>query len=232
VVLGSAGGPRQALDIIGADHFLIVNGDTLTDLDVGALGAAHETSRASVTLALTSNPDPSRYGGVLLEGDRVVGFVPPGQETRSYHFIGVQLAAAEVFRPLPPGRILSSIGGVYDDLIASRAGSVRGFVTSADFRDIGTIADYWTTSRALSTNDGSSALTAGRQTAIDPTSHVSDSILWDRVMIGARATVDQCIVTDGVDVPAGSVHRRMVLVQTASGLEATPFDVPPHPEER
>ena len=31
-VLGSAGGPRQALDILGAETFVIVNGDTLTDV--------------------------------------------------------------------------------------------------------------------------------------------------------------------------------------------------------
>src|SRR5262245_11230860 len=42
VVLGSAGGPRQALDIIGADTFLIVNGDTLTDVDLSALAQVHE----------------------------------------------------------------------------------------------------------------------------------------------------------------------------------------------
>ena len=40
-VLGSAGGPRQALRIIGADTFLIVNGDTLTDFDLAALADAH-----------------------------------------------------------------------------------------------------------------------------------------------------------------------------------------------
>ena len=37
-VLGSAGGPRRALDLIDRDRFLIVNGDTLTDLDLDALG--------------------------------------------------------------------------------------------------------------------------------------------------------------------------------------------------
>ena len=35
-VLGSAGGPRQALDIIGADSFFVINGDTLTDLDLAS----------------------------------------------------------------------------------------------------------------------------------------------------------------------------------------------------
>jgi len=39
-VLGSAGGPRQALDIVGVETFLIVNGDTLTDLPLAPLVAA------------------------------------------------------------------------------------------------------------------------------------------------------------------------------------------------
>src|SRR5262249_3908915 len=46
VVLGSGGGPRQALPIVGAGTFLIVNGDTLTDLDPGALVDAHTASGA------------------------------------------------------------------------------------------------------------------------------------------------------------------------------------------
>ena len=35
-ILGSAGGPRRALDLLDRDRFLIVNGDTLTDLDLHA----------------------------------------------------------------------------------------------------------------------------------------------------------------------------------------------------
>jgi NDP-sugar pyrophosphorylase family protein len=33
-VLGSAGGPKRAAPILGASRFLIVNGDTLTNLDL------------------------------------------------------------------------------------------------------------------------------------------------------------------------------------------------------
>ena len=33
-LLGSAGGPRQALDIVGADRFLVINGDTMTDASI------------------------------------------------------------------------------------------------------------------------------------------------------------------------------------------------------
>src|SRR5947208_11270909 len=43
-ILGSAGGPRLARPIVGAERFLIVNGDTLTDVDVARIADAHEAS--------------------------------------------------------------------------------------------------------------------------------------------------------------------------------------------
>src|SRR5437867_11662461 len=66
VVLGSAGGPRQALPILGADPFFIVNGDTITDVDLEALADAHVRTGALVTLALVPNREFDRYGGVVV----------------------------------------------------------------------------------------------------------------------------------------------------------------------
>ena len=40
-ILGSAGGPRQALPLVAADPFLVVNGDTIADVDLAMLAAAH-----------------------------------------------------------------------------------------------------------------------------------------------------------------------------------------------
>src|SRR5881396_3477572 len=75
VVLGSAGGPRQALPIVGAEVFLIVNGDTLTDVDVVDLARAHTRSDALVTLALVPNRRFDRYAGVTLDArGHVIGF--------------------------------------------------------------------------------------------------------------------------------------------------------------
>ena len=143
-ILGSAGGPRHALDILGEDTFVIVNGDTLTDLNLTALLQAHRASGAAVTMALVPNREPEKYGGVVLDRDgRVAGFVSRGASAAgSHHFIGVQVARAEVFRDLPDGEPASSVGGVYDALIASRPGTIRGYVSDASFWDIGTVDDY------------------------------------------------------------------------------------------
>src|SRR5262249_35111844 len=104
-VLGTAGGPRQALAIVGAKTFLLVNGDTLTDLDLVALSESHTATGALVTLALVPNREPRRYGGVLLDREqRVTGFSPRGADEGSYHFTGVQIVHASVFEALEQGR--------------------------------------------------------------------------------------------------------------------------------
>lgn len=211
-VLGSAGGPRQALAILGAETFFIVNGDTLTDVSLRALAAAHGASGALVTLALVPNVEPQRYGGVQLDADgAVTGFPRRGTAADgSYHFVGVQVASAEAFRALTPGTPINSIGDVYDTLIATRSGSIRGYVCNAHFWDVGTPADYLKTSDAFRAGG---AEVHGRSVRVDPTARIRDSILWDDIDVGAASTLDRCIVTDGVQVPAGSTYRRAILLR-------------------
>jgi mannose-1-phosphate guanylyltransferase len=223
VVLGSAGGPKQALPILGAEEFFIVNGDTLTDVDLARLAAAHRDADALVTLALVPNVEPLKYGGVQMdESNAVTGFVRRGPEAAgSFHFIGVQVARAEVFRAAPLGEPSGSIGGIYDALLAARPGAIRGFVSDASFVDIGTVADYIRTSRALEAS--SSGLVAGRNARVAPTARVTRSILWDDVEVGDGSELDACIVTDGVRIPPGAVYRQSAIVRRGSALVVTPI---------
>jgi mannose-1-phosphate guanylyltransferase len=224
IVLGSAGGPRRALPIIGDETFFIVNGDTMTDLDLGRLASAHEASGALVTMALVPNREPHHYGGVLTAGDgRVTGYVPRGTGAEgSWHFIGVQMAHAAAFRELMDGQVAQSIDDVYMPLLTSRPGSVRGYVCDAAFQDIGTTSDYWTTSFAM-LGDRPAERAYGRRVRIDPTARVTRSILWDDVEVGAGAVVEECIVTDLARIPPGSVHRRSVVRRGDQGLLVTPL---------
>ena len=177
-ILGSAGGPRQGLPIVGADPFFIINGDTLTDLNLLSLAEAHAASGGLVTLALVPNREFDRYGGVTLgEDGRVAGFVPRGPAAAgSYHYIGVQIAQAAAFASLPPNEPARSIGGVYDALMRARPGSVRGFVCDAAFWDVGTIADYWRTSLAFMTDPGDAGQRIGARARIDASARVTGSI--------------------------------------------------------
>jgi len=221
-ILGTAGGPRQALAIVGARTFLILNGDVLSDVDLIALATAHASSGARVTMALVPNREPQRYGGVRLDGgDGVIGFAPPGHEDRSYHFIGPQIVQSDVFATLPAGQPARSVGGLYDEMIAADPGSIRAFVSDAAYWDVGTVADYWSTSWSFAGREQGAAPIAGTRVDIAQTARVSRSILWDDIEVSRDAVVEECIVTDGVRVPAGARYRRAILLREADGALRT-----------
>jgi len=209
-VLGSAGGPRQALSIVGAETFLVVNGDVLTDVDLHALCDSHSRSGAQVTMALVPYAD-RRYGGVRLdENGSVTGFPAPGVAAENvYHFTGVQVVNAEVFRSLPLGEPAHTVRGVYDRLMAARPGSIKGLVSDASFWDVGTVADYWSTSWWFADREPSQP--HGQRTRIASTARVWRSILWDDVVVSEACVLDECIVTDGVRLPPGTHLRRTIV---------------------
>lgn len=220
-ILGSAGGPRLALPIIGAESFFVINGDTLTDLNLREMAAAHRASRARVTLAVVPNREFLKYGGVRVDGEGIVtGFVNRGAQAEgSWHFIGVQVVDADVLAPLPSGKTARSIGGVYDEELRRHHGSVRAHRGDWAFFDVGTPADYLETSRAFTP----SGVDTGRHVTIDPAATVSQSVLWDDVEVGAAAALSECVVTDGVRVPAGASYQRSILVAGDNGPIALPI---------
>ena len=200
-ILGSAGGPRLALPLLDGPTFLIANGDTMTDADIPALVTAHRHSGALVTLAVTSNPDPQKYGGIVVGLDgAMTGFTSRGSTEMSWHFVGLQVAEARAFASLEAGTPYESVRALYPALIVAGPGSVRTHKCTAEFFDIGTPGDYLSTSRLLARREGSATL-HGLRTRIDATARIEDSVLWDDVEVGARATLRACIVTDGVRVP-------------------------------
>jgi mannose-1-phosphate guanylyltransferase len=202
-VLGSAGGPRHALPLLDSERFLIANGDTLTDLDLGMMVAAHERSGARVTMALIPNPRPEHYGGVVLEGDRVSGFTPRQAGARNYHFIGVQVVERSVFASLGDNQPAESVREIYPALMKDRPGAVRAFVSDASFDDIGTPRDYFDTSMAVGAREGTGSVQRGACTTVSESAVVSRSIIWDDVVVEESARLAGCIVADGVRIPRG-----------------------------
>jgi NDP-sugar pyrophosphorylase family protein len=215
-VLGSAGGPRHALPLLaerGEAPFLVVNGDTLTDIDVAAILRAHTESRALVTMAVIPNPRPDKYGGVRVTDDgRVAGFTRPGSTESSFHFIGVQVAEPRAFGALEDGVPAESVNALYPRLIAQSPENVAAFVCQGAFRDIGTPCDYLETSLALSEVEGN-RLTQGTGVSIAESAVIRRTALWDDVAIGAGVTLTDCIVADGVRIPDGASYQRCAIVR-------------------
>ncbi len=74
-LLGTAGGVRACAEFFGEEPFLVISGDALTDIDLGALVARHRTSEGIATLAVKQVADTREYGVVLHDrAGRITGF--------------------------------------------------------------------------------------------------------------------------------------------------------------
>lgn len=218
-VLGSAGGPRHALPLVADDDdddFLIVNGDTITDLDVRALLARHRQSGALVTMALIPNPKPERYGGVAVSSDGwVCGFYPRGAAGAAgggpaYHFIGVQVARARAFADLEDGVPAESVNALYPRLIAANPQAIAAYVSAASFLDIGTPKDCLETALALAETEGPRL--AGSRCRIHESAELQRTVVWDDVAIGPGARLRDCIVGDGARIAPGARFERCAII--------------------
>lgn len=221
-VLGSAGGVRHALplllDDVGMDGdragstFLVVNGDTLTDLALEGLLTAHRESGALVTMALIPNPRPDLYGGVIVEDGWVKGFSRRGTAPENFHFIGVQAAEGRAFADLEDGVPSESVGWLYPRLIEGNPRAVRACIVDAPFSDVGTPSEYLQTSLDLAAVEGD-RMVSTHGVRIDPTADLQESAVWDDVTIGEQACLRRCIIGDGVTIPGGSRFERCAIVR-------------------
>lgn len=210
-ILGSAGGPRRALPLLHSDPFLIVNADTLCGLDIDGLVRGHQATGADVTLAVVPNHAPGRYNGIRAGADgEVLGFVPKGQAQDTWHFVGVQVAAKSVFRPLPDGAAADTVAGFYRDLVANEPGRIRIWPVAEAFLDVGTPSDYLTA--CLTTSRGSvdhpDMASPGRATV----DLARQTVVWSSAEVPPSARLERAIVAGPVRLPPDFVARDSIVI--------------------
>jgi mannose-1-phosphate guanylyltransferase len=219
-LLGSGGGPRRAFSLVNDDRLWLVNGDTLSQVDLPAMSDEHARTDALVTMAVIPNPAPTRYGGVVVDDDgTVTAFVPRGAAGPTWHFVGVQIAERGAFAPLTDGVPAESVTGVYRSLMRERRGAVRAFRTTTRFLDIGTPQDYLDACLAIA----GTTVVAPASARMAPSARVSRAVLWDSVEIGDDVVLDEVVVARGVRVPPGFAAARVVLTRGSREPVVAPF---------
>lgn len=209
-LLGSAGGPRRALPLLDAEHVLIVNGDTLTVLELQPMIDAHHRTDADVTMAVIPNTSPDRYNGVVLDDDVVTGFVPRGRAEGSWHFVGVQIVRSRAFEHLPDGVPSETVAGFYRDVVAAAPGRIRAWRTDNAFLDVGTPRDYLRTAQHRGPSDASTRL---------------QTVVWPGAVVSPSAELDECVVVGDVRVPDGFTARHAVLAPPSIVMPSDRVDV-------
>jgi mannose-1-phosphate guanylyltransferase len=105
-LLGTAGGVRACADFFGDEPFLVISGDALTDVDLGALAARHRESGGIATLAVKQVPDTREFGVVLHDREgRITGFQEkpsPDEALSDLGNCGIYLFDPRIFDYFPP----------------------------------------------------------------------------------------------------------------------------------
>ena len=131
-----------------SEPFLVCNGDIVSDLDLDALIEAHRARAAELSVALYEVENPSRFGVVALDGDRIAEFVEkpqPGAAPSNWINAGVWLFEQSAARELDAARF----NRVEDELFPRMAGAGRAIV---GFRHHGYWADVGNPVAYLRTN--------------------------------------------------------------------------------
>jgi NDP-sugar pyrophosphorylase family protein len=210
--LGTAGGVRNAADLVGG-RVVVLNGDILTDLDLGAMLAAHEARGAKASIFLTPVENPTAYGLVELTPDgRVQRFLEkPGWNEVTTNTInaGVYVLERELLELIPKGQPHSMERDFFPMLLERRVPFV-GHVPRAYWLDIGTTQKYLQAHQDLLDRLVQSPVTPpGRRVQegwLDPSADLHSTVrLRAPVVIGPRCRLEaDAVVGPGVVLGAGT----------------------------
>jgi NDP-sugar pyrophosphorylase family protein len=214
-ILGSGGGPRSVRHFFGSNPFLLVNGDMYFDFDLRALMKRHARSGAIATLALKPNPDPRHYGPVITGRDgRILSIrrKPAGQHGAVGMFTGVQVVDPACLERLPPGAS-DMIAELYVPLLAAGE-KLMGVRVPGPWFDLSDPARYLESHSALLRLGAGSIRQRrliDRSARIDPSARVVRSVVGERVVIGAGASVRDSVLWSDVTVGSGAGIRGCIV---------------------
>ncbi len=144
-LLDTGGAIKNVEAFLGTEDFLVLNGDTIIDLPLDALLAAHRTSGAAATLVLRHDPEQARYGLVEIDaGHRIRRFLgrpaAVADALEPYMFAGVHVITPRVFRYMPAVRAFSITRHTYPAMLAAGE-ALYGLPFAGFWRVIDTVAD-------------------------------------------------------------------------------------------
>lgn len=141
--LGTGGAIKNAEHFIRSHLFLVMNGDSFSELDLHEFIRFHKNKKSLISMALAEISDENKdYGGVTLgDSDKIIGFEEKNALKCSGKLFnaGVYFFEKDVFSKMPP-RINFSLE--YDFFPKMINKEFYGYKTEALFLDIGTPQRY------------------------------------------------------------------------------------------
>lgn len=140
---GTAQPLLKAKNLVGKEPFILLHGDVLADINLLDLFDFHQSHKDLITIALTSVADPSAYGAVKLQGDKIVDFqekIGKGPEVSRLINAGIYVINPKLIDYIPktPKSFLEK--DVLPQLV--KKGHVHGYVFDGLWFDVSTPEVY------------------------------------------------------------------------------------------
>jgi NDP-sugar pyrophosphorylase family protein len=213
-LLGTGGGLGKARLLFDDPQapVVVMNGDTLFAPDLRHAYAQHIARGAVATMILRRTRHPERFGAIGIDEEgwvRTLLGVPSGVEVReALMFTGVHILAAEAFSAMPESGCI--IRTAYRQWVDSGA-PVLGILDDSPWADLGTVPEYHRLNlelasglfpcRGVEPQDGCIL-----PPSLEPSAHIRQSVVGADVTIGARVTLDRCVVWPGTTVTESATN--------------------------
>jgi NDP-sugar pyrophosphorylase family protein len=214
--LGTGGPIKKAEKLIGHDEpFVVLNGDIYAEIDYKRLVESHHKNKALITIALTEVEDPSSFGVVELNGERIKRFIekPPKSEASS-KFInaGAYVLSPEVFSYIPEGRAVSIEREVFPKI--AEEDKLFGYRIKGLWMDIGKPKEYLQANKTIldsfpaqKEKTKSSNYEVKAPVAIDKGVSIGEksvigphAILGKNVKVGTNAVITNSVIFPDVEI--------------------------------
>lgn len=219
VILGTSGALDNARELLKGETIVVVNGKIITDIDLNSALETHRRTKAIATLVLLSNPECQNFTVVEIAGGLLKGFgsMPVsakyvGREA-PLMFTGIQILEPKIFDYIPRGGFSHTTTDVYPQAIA-KGERIATHVATGKWYELSTPQRYLDISLAMLEERGEH-LTTGSGCVISDRAIVTDSVLWDDVVIEGEARVRRAVLGDGVRITAGQTIENAVVVRNA-----------------
>src|SRR5687768_7446488 len=223
-ILGTSGALDNAREFFEHETFLAINGKIITDIDLNAALETHRNRNALATLVLLPNTKRERFSVVEVDRGRITGFggMPDNNSDgpAPLMFTGIHIFEPRIFDYIPRDVFSDSVVHVYPKAIANGE-TIAAHVASGTWRELSTLKRYVDISVEMLKERGETYV-AGAECAIAASAHINESVLWDKVGVGANSRISRSVLADGVQIPEAAVIENCVVVPRALVEGKTP----------
>lgn len=231
--MGSAGGMRKIQDFSGFfdEPTLVLCGDALIDLDIGAALYEHKTKGAIASVVTLDVPleDVQNYGIVVANPEgQIQSFQekPKPEDAKSTAAsTGIYIFNPEVLDLVPPGQVYDIGSQLFPQLVEKKLpfyAQKRFF----NWIDIGRVSDYWSVLQRVLRGEIAQMTMPGREIKPGIWVGINTNVAWDEVniqgpvYIGSSVKIEPgatiegpCWIGHGSVIRSGATVTRSILLE-------------------